>query len=56
MLIEAIKRFYGEQPEGSDEMGKIINDFHVKRLTHLLDTSGGQVVYGGRVNAEVRHI
>ena len=37
-------------------MGKIINDFHLKRLTNLLDTSGGQVVYGGRVNAEIRHI
>jgi hypothetical protein len=37
-------------------MGKIINDFHVKRLTNLLDTPGGQVVYGGRVNSKARHI
>lgn len=37
-------------------MGKIINDFHVKRLTNLLDTSGGQIVYGGRVNDKARHI
>jgi aldehyde dehydrogenase (NAD+) len=55
-LIACIKRQWGEQPTGSEEMGKIINDFHVKRLTNLLDTSGGQVVYGGRVNAEARHI
>jgi aldehyde dehydrogenase (NAD+) len=55
-LIECIKRFWGEKPEGSEQMGKIINDFHLKRLTNLLDTSGGQVVYGGRVNAEIRHI
>lgn len=55
-LIETIKRFWGEAPEGSNEMGKVINDFHVKRLTKLLDTSGGEVVYGGRVNAEVKHI
>jgi aldehyde dehydrogenase (NAD+) len=49
-LIESIKRFYGESPDGSDQMGKIINDFHMKRLTELLDSSSGQIIYGGRTN------
>lgn len=55
-MIECIKAFWGEKPDGSNEQGKIINDFHVKRLTKLIDTSGGQVMYGGKVNEEKKHI
>ena len=36
MMIDCIKRFWGEDPNGSDQLGKIINKFHVDRLTKLL--------------------
>lgn len=55
-MIQTIKRFYGEKADGSTDQGKVINDFHVKRLTNLMDTSKGEIVYGGKVNAEVKHI
>ena len=37
-------------------MGKIINEFHVKRIAKLLDTCGGKVVEGGQVNLESKYI
>ena len=37
-------------------MGKIINDFHVKRLTRLMETSGGQIVHGGTVRTDIKYI
>jgi len=55
-MIVCIKRFWGESPEGSEDQGKIINDFHLQRLTKLIDTSGGEMLYGGRVNSAIRHI
>ena len=36
MMIDCIKRFWGDDPNGSDQLGKIINKFHVDRLTKLL--------------------
>ena len=56
MMIVCIKRFWGESPEGSEDQGKIINDFHLQRLIKLIDTSGGERLYGGRVNPAVKHI
>jgi len=56
LMIETIKRFWGTNPNGSDSQGKIINQFHVKRLERLIDTAGGQKIYGGRSNPGVKHI
>ena len=47
---------FGESPTGSAEQGKIINDFHVQRILKLIDTSGGQILYGGKANPSVKHI
>ena len=55
-MIETIKRFWGESPNGSNDEGKIINEFHLKRLTKLMDTSNGEIVYGGRINEAIKHI
>jgi len=41
MMIQCIKRMFGESPNGSTEQGKIINDFHVQRIIKLIDTAGG---------------
>jgi len=37
-------------------MGKVINDFHVKRLTRLMETSGGKIVHGGKVRTDIKYI
>ena len=55
-MIETIKRFWGESPNGSNDQGKIINEFHLKRLPKLMDTSNGEIVYGGRINEAIKHI
>ena len=51
-----IRRTFGDDPKGHPDMGKIISDFHVKRLAKLIETSGGQVVYGGKINEEIKYI
>ena len=40
---------FGEKPGGSDEMGKMINDFHTERMENLIKTAGGKLVCGGKV-------
>lgn len=55
-MIECIKKFWGEKPDGSDSQGKIINEIHVKRLTKLIDSAGGKLMYGGKVNESKKHI
>lgn len=53
----AITEFYGESALGNQDMGKIINDFHTKRLAGLLEENhGGEVVIGGKVFLEENFI
>ncbi len=57
-LIEAIKaslqRFYGDDPQQSEEYGRIINQRHFDRLVNYL---GGQtLVHGGQHDRETRYI
>lgn len=52
----AHKSMFGEKPEGCELQGKMINDFHCKRVKGLLETAGGTVICGGKVNLEARHI
>ena len=43
--------------EEEGNYGKIVNNFHVERLTKLLnDKHGGSVVYGGTIKKESRFI
>jgi aldehyde dehydrogenase (NAD+) len=46
---------YGNSKEGSPEMGKMINEFHAKRVQDLIKTAGGQVAFGGNVNVEAKY-
>ena len=51
------KQMYGEgKPEGCENQGKMINDFHTNRVKKLIDGAGGTLICGGKVNKEVRHI
>jgi len=51
-----LKQFYGEHPNGSDEMGKVVTDWHCDRLQKLIKTSNGDVVCGGRVDRDLKYV
>jgi aldehyde dehydrogenase (NAD+) len=59
-LIEALKLtiqdFYGTDPLNSPHYGRIVNLRFLDRLTGLLETSGGKVVYGGTANHDCRYL
>eukprot|EP00347_Sterkiella_histriomuscorum_P016755 403351976 len=51
-----LKEQYGEHPNGSQDQGKIICDWHCDRIKKLIDTSGGKIICGGRVDRDVKYI
>ena len=54
-LSTAITEFYGDDPQESDDYGRIVNAKHFDRLTGLLD-GAGTVAHGGSHDAEDRYI
>ena len=36
-------------------MGKMINEFHTKRMEQMIITAGGDLAFGGKVNVEERY-
>jgi aldehyde dehydrogenase (NAD+) len=54
----SLRRFYGDDPLRSSDLGRIINDDHYRRLTQLLEQARqrGQVLHGGRCDPEQRRI
>jgi aldehyde dehydrogenase (NAD+) len=52
-IKEIILEFYGENPEESQDFGRIINQAHFNRICGLIE---GNVVFGGNSNAEKRFI
>jgi aldehyde dehydrogenase (NAD+) len=55
-MIVTCKYFWGEDPKGNDQQGHIINDFHFERVKKLMETSGGEIIYGGQTYAPNKHI
>lgn len=53
-LQDAITRFYGEDPRGSPDLGRIINEKHFQRLRGLLGC--GRVAIGGQSDESERYI
>lgn len=47
---------FGEFPTGSPDMGKVIADFHCDRLKKLIDTSKGSILFGGKVDRDLRYV
>ncbi len=47
---------YGEHPNGSPEMGKVITDWHCDRLRKLIETSKGEIFCGGRVDRDIKFV
>lgn len=54
-LQKKVVEMYGNSKDGSPEMGKMINEFHTKRMENLIKTAGGQIAFGGKVNIEKRY-
>jgi aldehyde dehydrogenase (NAD+) len=60
-LLDALRRaviaLYGEDPQGSDDYGRIVNERHVDRLRGLLDAGGFEsVVVGGTSDRTRRYV
>jgi aldehyde dehydrogenase (NAD+) len=51
-----MKEMWGEKPNGSDEMGKMINEMHTKRIERVIKTAGGKIVTGGKVNLDLKYV
>ena len=55
-LIEAIGRFYGDDPGRSKDFGRIVNDRQFDRIAAMLHATGGEIIAGGRRDADRRYI
>ncbi|KAI5258091.1 aldehyde dehydrogenase [Aureobasidium subglaciale] len=55
-LKTAIKEFYPEGPKESKDYGRIVNSRSFDRLKKMLDSSEGEILYGGEMDAETKYI
>jgi len=56
-LKKKVIEYFGQDAHKSPDYGRIINDFHAKRLKGYLDENhGGKVILGGEVNLEEKYI
>jgi aldehyde dehydrogenase (NAD+) len=53
-MIMEIKKFYGTNPQKSPDYGRIINQKHFDRLSHVL--KAGKILSGGITNENKRYI
>jgi aldehyde dehydrogenase (NAD+) len=53
-LKKYLKDFYGDDPSGSEDFGRIINEAHTERLRQLIDHS--KVVVGGDYDIKQKYI
>lgn len=53
-LQSCIKNFFGENPETSPDLGRIISSSHFNRLTDFLNE--GKILIGGETNPETKYI
>ncbi|KAI4747996.1 aldehyde dehydrogenase [Aureobasidium sp. EXF-12298] len=55
-LKTAIKEFYPEGPKESKDFGRIVNSRQFERLKKMLDSSKGEILYGGEMDSETNYI
>jgi aldehyde dehydrogenase (NAD+) len=53
-LVKCIKKFYGDNPKNSKDLGRIVNKRHIERLAKLLEDQ--EIFYGGEIDKEERYI
>ncbi|MEC1178697.1 aldehyde dehydrogenase [Metasolibacillus meyeri] len=56
ILKQTITAFYGENPQQSDDYGRIIHTRHFDKLKAILDADAERVTFGGIVNREDLYI
>jgi beta-apo-4'-carotenal oxygenase len=52
----AMKEFYPQGPRESEDYGRIVNSRQFERLKKMLDSSDGEILYGGELDAETNYI
>ena len=56
-MVEAVGEFYGDDPERSPDLARIVNERHFRRLSSLLDAGGFErIAVGGRLDPATRYI
>jgi aldehyde dehydrogenase (NAD+) len=56
-LKERIVRFYGMNPEKSNDFSRIITSFHAQRLQNIINEEhGGSIVFGGRSDPKTKYV
>ncbi|GGI42367.1 aldehyde dehydrogenase [Mammaliicoccus stepanovicii] len=55
-IQSTIQEFYSQNPQKSNDYGRIINEKHTKRLHQLLENTNGDIVYGGTTDFTDRYV
>lgn len=55
-IRKLIKLWYGENPQLSPDLGRIVNERNYKRIIEILKTTDASIVIGGETNDEERYI
>lgn len=55
-LKAAIREFYPKGPKESKDYGRIVNTRQFERLKKMLESSEGEILYGGDMDAETNYI
>jgi len=53
---EVCKEWFGENPEESPDLCRVVSDRHFDRLESLISSSTGRIVFGGKVEKKSRFI
>lgn len=54
VLVDTLREFYGDDPTGSPDLGRMINERHFDRVAALIDKD--RVIYGGQTDREHKFI
>ncbi len=54
LIVKHVNEFYGAEPAQSPDFGRIVNDAHFERISHLLGQ--GKIILGGRLDRLSRYI
>lgn len=55
-IIEALKKFYGEDPQTTPDLTRMVTLKHWNRVMEQLKSSKGKIVVGGESNQEEKYI
>ena len=56
LMVEQIREFYGDDPQASSDLGRIVSQRHHGRLMGLVGSSGGKVVCGGEGDSTSKYL